>query len=136
MEALRAVAKAAAEQIETHVQQGDDICKELRPVHIDHAMAHVLMKLLPVGTVGMHIHSIQEQPLVDQGSWRKTVGHLYMPMCLCYPSVLSNGTVSMTCSRLPAGATSENWTGPARLPLWMRLQMALGYTRSFWTAMR
>ncbi len=75
MEALRAVAKAAAEQIDKHVQQGDDICKELRPVHIDHAMAHVLMKLLPVGSVGMHIHSIQEQPLVDQGSWRKTVGH-------------------------------------------------------------
>ena len=36
-------------------------------------MAHVLMKLLPVGTADTGMPSIQQQPLKDQGSWRKTV---------------------------------------------------------------
>lgn len=72
MEVLRSVAQEAEKEIQVLIDQGSDMCKELCPLHIDPAVAHVLLKLLPVGSSAPW-PSIQEQPLVTKDTWRKTV---------------------------------------------------------------
>ena len=71
MEVLRSVAQEAAREVQVLVHQGSEVCQELRPLCIDPAMAHVLLKLLPLGSAPWH--GIQEEPLVIKDTWLETV---------------------------------------------------------------